>query len=163
MYVPTHYVASQRIWVVCGVYRAMIDPKEPKRFLDMDKINTKILPELKKTTWVLFAYYFFVFSQAVISLLKKKSRSFYPVQSHTKSGQLYGIGPNFYEIFNMVKQGVDFRCVQKRTPAVHICNRIGLVIDTKAANFAVQTTATYFETPGSLMLVPFGFLKHPKN
>jgi len=32
----------------------MIDPSEPKRFLDMNKIITKTLPELKKTTRFLF-------------------------------------------------------------------------------------------------------------
>ncbi len=92
-----------------------------------------------------------------------KEQRIYPAPSHMKSGQLYGIGPDFHEIINTINPGEDFGCVQKRTRTVHICNRIALFINTVAANFAVQRTPAYFETPGGLVFVPLGLLKYPKN
>ena len=52
------------------------------------------------------------------------------------------------------------RCIEN-DPAVHISNSNGLLLQTMTSDFAVKRAAAYFETPGGLMLVPAGFMKHP--
>ena len=54
------------------------------------------------------------------------------------------------------------RCIENN-PTVHISNNNGPFLQTMASDFAVKRAAANFETLGSLMLVPVGVLKHPKN
>ena len=80
-----------------------------------------------------------------------------------------------------------FKTVQKRTPSVHMSNRwspnfhertwpfghkaffikniwvLSSFFKVVAADFAVKRTATDFQSPGGIMLVPVGFLKHAED